>query len=76
MSQEITVYAKAKVNFQYPSGCLPTSGLVQFANNSTVSDGQTLSYTWDFGDPYATTSNPNTAALANPTHNYTKDSSY
>ena len=70
ISQTIQVHAAAQPNFTYPSGCLGTSGFVQFTNTTTISDGQALSYAWNFGDPNANAGNPNTSTLQNPSHNY------
>jgi gliding motility-associated-like protein len=66
----ITVYAKPLIGFTYPAGCLPTNGIVQFNSTTTVPDGQTLNYNWDFGDPNANAGNPNTSIIANPNHTY------
>jgi gliding motility-associated-like protein len=71
ITQTIQVWAAPRPSFTFPGGCLPTNGLVQFSNTSTISDGQTLSYNWDFGDPNATGANPNTSTLQNPSHTYT-----
>ncbi|WP_066402401.1 PKD domain-containing protein [Flavisolibacter tropicus] len=76
VSQEINVYAKPKVDFQYPLACLPASGLAAFTNAATISDGQSMTYTWDFSDTNATAANPNTSTQTNPTHNYTKPGTY
>jgi gliding motility-associated-like protein len=71
ISQTLSVYAKPVVRFTYPAGgCLAIDGLVQFTNNTTIADGQALTYLWNFGDPNANAGNPNTSTLQNPTHNY------
>lgn len=70
-TQNIQVYARPHAEFTLPaSGCLPPGGLVQFTNASTISDGQTLTWLWDFNDPDATAGNPNTSAVQDPTHNF------
>jgi gliding motility-associated-like protein len=71
MSRVITVNARPRASFTYPVGCLPVDGIVQFTNATTIPDGQAISYSWNFGDPNATASNPNTSTLENPTHFYT-----
>jgi gliding motility-associated-like protein len=77
ITQNILVYAKPYAAFTAPpSGCIPASGLVQFTNASTVSDAQTMTYSWNFGDPNATVSNPNTSTATSPTHNYSNVGTY
>src|SRR5688572_27288620 len=78
-TQQVIIYAKPKMAIQYPAGCLPVNGLVQFTSASTAPDGQAMNpggYTWNFGDPNASAGNPNTATIANPTHNYTAYGNY
>lgn len=58
-----------------PIGCLEDS-TAYFTDKSTVSDGQTLSWSWTFGDVNATPSNPNTSSLQNPTHRYKSINNY
>ncbi len=71
ISQTILVHARPRPNFSYPnSGCLPPSGQVDFTNNSTIADGQTMTWLWNFDDPNANAGNPNTSTLQNPSHNY------
>jgi gliding motility-associated-like protein len=67
----VTVYAKPKPGFNYPAGCLPDNGIVQFTDTTKVPDAQALSnWSWNFGDPNATPANPNTATVQNPSHTY------
>jgi len=66
----ITVFAKPVISYTYPAGCLPVDGNVQFTNTSSVPDGQSISYTWNFGDNNATPSNPNTSTEISPSHIY------
>jgi len=71
ISQTIQVRAKPTVAFGYTNPvCLATNGLVQFTNSSSVSDGQTISYNWDFNDPFANAGNSNTSTLITPSHNF------
>lgn len=76
ISQTIQVYARPKPGFTFPTGCLAENGMVQFTNATTVSDGQTMSYSWTFADPNASGSNPNTSTQRDPTHNYTNTGTY
>jgi PKD repeat protein len=70
-TQTVRVYAKPRVNFTYPVGCLPLSNIAQFTNATTIPDGQTLSYNWNFGDSAnSTVGNPNTSTAQSPTHQY------
>jgi gliding motility-associated-like protein len=65
------VYARPKPNFSFPTGtCLPAAGFVQFNNTTSIADGQTMSWAWNFSDPNANGTNPNTSTLQNPTHNF------
>ena len=70
ISQTILVWAKPVASFTHTIGCLPTNGLIQFTNTSTVPDAQTLSYDWNFAD-----ASPN-STITNPMHNYSAEGSY
>lgn len=58
----LIVYVNQTVNFN--------------ASNSTDPDGDDLEYTWTFGDPNATTSNPNTDSGVTASHIYPGPSEY
>jgi gliding motility-associated-like protein len=70
LTKLVSVFAKPKPGFNYPAGCLPIDGVVQFQNTSSTPDNQAMSYNWDFGDAAATPSNPNNSTAVNPTHFY------
>ncbi len=73
ISRTILVHAKPTASFNFTSAaCLPTTGLVQFTYNGTLSAGQ--QYLWNFGDPASGAANTSTAM--NPTHNYTNTGSH
>jgi gliding motility-associated-like protein len=73
----VKVYARPVASFTYPVGCLPADGIVQFNSTSSTPDGQSItSYSWDFGDGNATSTNPNTSTLQNPTHTYSSFGTY
>jgi gliding motility-associated-like protein len=77
--QQVIIYARPKLSIQYPGGCLPAGGVVQFTSLSSAPDGQAMDpsgYTWNFGDANASGANPNTAVIANPTHQYTNYGTY
>jgi len=76
VSQTIFVNARPRPAFSFPTGCLPITGLVQFQNNSTIADAQTMAYSWNFGDPNANAGNPNTSSTFQPSHNYTDHGTY
>ncbi|MBC7946543.1 MAG: PKD domain-containing protein [Chitinophagaceae bacterium] len=69
--QTIHVYAKPRTTFSFPTGaCLAPNGQVQFTNNSTIPDGQAMTWQWTFNDPNANAGNPNTSTALSPTHNF------
>jgi gliding motility-associated-like protein len=71
VTQTILVHARPRTNFTIPAGgCLPVGGLVTFTNTTNIPDGQGVTWLWNFGDPNASGSNPNTSTLQNPSHNY------
>lgn len=61
-AQNITIYPYPVINFNAPSTCM--NSVVNFTNNSTISNGSITSYTWSFG-------NGGTSQVTNPTQNYT-----
>jgi gliding motility-associated-like protein len=72
-TQTIVVNAKPNASFTFPNvACLPTTGLVQFTYNGSVSAGQT--YSWNFDDPASGANN--TSTLASPPHNYSNTGNY
>jgi gliding motility-associated-like protein len=71
----ITVNATPNTRAILPDACL-LDPFAQFTNATTISDASAMTYLWNFGNPMATPSNPNTSTLANPTHIYTNAGSY
>ncbi|MFA6944474.1 MAG: PKD domain-containing protein, partial [Pedobacter sp.] len=64
------------VNFGVPEVCI-SDVFAAFTDSTTISDGSgNLVYLWNFGDDLATAANPNTSALKNPLHKYTKAGIY
>lgn len=61
ITQEIVVFPKPEVNFTMNPECEENN--VLFTNNSSISDGTSLDYFWDFG-------NGNTAVTQNPSEFY------
>ncbi len=78
LPQTVTVHANPFATFNInPPGCLPANGVVQFTSTATAPDGQTIAtHAWDFGDPNATTGNPNTSSAPAPSHQYTGVGTY
>ncbi|HEX6913696.1 MAG TPA: PKD domain-containing protein, partial [Chitinophagaceae bacterium] len=70
----VTVIARYQpfANFIKPEVCLDDS-YAQFTDSSFIDDNtdSSFSYLWNFGDPNANVSNPNTSTLKNPLHKYT-----
>lgn len=60
--QNITIHPYPVINFNTPASC--KNAVVNFTNNSTITTGSIVSYTWTFG-------NGITSSLIHPTQNYT-----
>lgn len=71
--QTFTIFANPVADFTMSSGCLPDS-TASFFDATSVLDGQSFSWKWNFGDP--STGANNTSILQNPTHKYTLYNSY
>ncbi len=71
----LKVFAKPIVKFGVKAGCAK-NGTVTFSDSTIISDGQTINYSWFFGDPTATLANPDTSSVKNPIHTYTIAGSY
>ncbi len=63
--------------FMMPENCI-NDPFSQFTDTSKIADGTegSFTYLWNFGDPNATPSNPNTATDKNPRHKFTQSRSY
>lgn len=71
LKKTLSSMANPTIGMSYPVGCLPENGIVPFTSTVTTPENQAVqSYLWNFGDPAATPSNPNTSTLANPSHKY------
>lgn len=75
--KDVIVSPLPVVDFTLPDVCL-SDAFAQFTNKSTIADNSDsqFTYSWDFGDTYATALNPNTSILANPKHKYTHVDNY
>ncbi|MES3019036.1 MAG: PKD domain-containing protein [Bacteroidota bacterium] len=63
------------VDFVVPEVCI-NDQFAFFTTNSSISDGSALTYLWNFGDDLANVANPNTSAVKNASHRYTKAGDY
>jgi len=64
-----TVYAKPNAAFGLPQNCVLDRSL--FTDSSTAPTGSTITaWHWNFGDAWATATNPDTAVLQNPWYQY------
>jgi gliding motility-associated-like protein len=65
------------VDFSLPDICL-ADAVAKFRDKSTIADNSenAFTYLWNFGDANANAGNPNTSALKEPTHKYTKADNY
>ncbi|WP_164974081.1 PKD domain-containing protein [Filimonas effusa] len=67
----VIVNASPVVGFAIPAGgCLPSDGQVTFDNTSSISTNEALSWSWNFGDAYASPGNENTSAAFEPVHKF------
>ncbi len=73
----ITTHDLPVVNFSLPEICLDDA-LAHFTDSSKIADGtqNLFTYNWYFGDKNASTANPNTSAVKNPTHSYSDTGYY
>jgi len=77
VSKSITIHPHAVVDFGLPDVCL-ANAIASFTDKTTISDNSNaqFKYLWNFGDVNATTANPNTSILQNPTHQFTAGGTY
>jgi len=74
--KSVRINPKPKVAFTLPEVCL-SDAFAEFQSTSTLADSsQTMSYVWDFGDPNATSLNPNTGTGALIRHKYSAARNY
>jgi gliding motility-associated-like protein len=74
-TQRIDVAINPKAGFIAPEVCL-TDPAAPFTDTSSVVTGTIVGWDWNFGDPNATSGNPNTSTLRNPTHRYSVVGNY
>lgn len=72
----LVVYPKPAAGFIIPEVCLNDT-YAQFTDTSSAAmPGAITQWLWNFGDPNATSANPNTSTLQNPQHSYAAVGSY
>lgn len=71
ISKTVTVHPLPRVGFIMPDNCL-ADPFSPFTDTSSIADGteSQFTYLWNFGDPNASPSNPNTSTQKNPKHKY------
>jgi gliding motility-associated-like protein len=76
-SLPVTVNPLPIADFSLPDIC-QSDAFAQFTNKSTIADNTEADFTylWNFGDPNANASNPNTSTQKNPKHIYTNAADY
>nr|WP_294899002.1 PKD domain-containing protein [uncultured Pedobacter sp.] len=75
IKKQVVVHPLPLADFDMPDICLSDAS-AGFTNQSTVADGSTMTYAWDFGDNNANAGNPNTSTATSPTHRYTRADIY
>ncbi|HET9824217.1 MAG TPA: PKD domain-containing protein, partial [Chitinophagaceae bacterium] len=77
LSKQVMISPLPTANFTLPKSCLDDPSSV-FLDSSSISDGSEnlFTYQWNFGDPNATGTNPNTSASKNAQHKYTATGPY
>jgi gliding motility-associated-like protein len=76
-TKKITVSPLPVPGFIIPDNCV-SDAFVQFTDTSSIQDGSEsqFSYQWNFGDPNAGSSNPNTSIQQSPKHTYSAVGNY
>ncbi|WP_207427454.1 PKD domain-containing protein [Pedobacter sp. SYSU D00535] len=72
---DFSIYSSPKAEFSFPQiACLGTE--VVFTDASDGLGPAIKSWSWNFGDPYATSASPNTSSIQHPTHVFSKAGTY
>ncbi len=67
LTQTLTIYANPVADFNSNSATCLIDSTSTFTDLTNVPDGQSLSWNWNFGEPFSGT---NTSSLQNPAHKY------
>jgi gliding motility-associated-like protein len=73
--KDIVINPIPVAGFEPPDICV-SDVAVPIADASTVSSGSVVAWQWNFGDANATSGNPNTSVMQNPSHHYTWPGNY
>ncbi|HVG12928.1 MAG TPA: gliding motility-associated C-terminal domain-containing protein, partial [Flavisolibacter sp.] len=71
----IQVNPLPELKFGMPENCV-NDPISTFTDSSSVNNGSVASWLWNFGDGAATPANPNTSAVKNGTHKFSKAGDY
>jgi gliding motility-associated-like protein len=71
----ITVSSTPVAKFSLPENCV-NDPVSLFLDSSSVANGLISDWLWNFGDPNATPTNPNTSAAQNGSHHYVQARDY
>jgi gliding motility-associated-like protein len=74
-SELIEINVLPTAEFVAPEACIGDVAS-QFLDQSTISAGSVVGWSWNFGDPNANGGNPNTSTAQNATHQYTAAGPY
>jgi gliding motility-associated-like protein len=75
LSKGITINASPDARFTAPAVCVNDLA-APFRDESTITGGNIIGWSWNFGDANATAGNPNTAATQQATHHYALPGNY
>ncbi len=75
VKKQVTVNGIPTIGFTTPIACI-NDVRAQFVDTSSYTSGTITNWAWNFGDANATTANPNTAAIKEPTHHFTAAGQY
>lgn len=71
----ITVHPQPVAGFAMSANCL-ADPYSEFTDTSKIASGTITGWSWNFGDPQATPSNPNTSGQPHPKHKYSQAITY
>lgn len=76
ITKSVTVLAVPLADFELPPSCL-VNGIASFKDKSIIAGTNgPFTYSWDFGDQFASTQYPNTSIVKDPQHRYSQAGDY